>query len=363
MIDPKHKPYILHSLKQTRREVCSKSVWAFAKTYLPEVFQLPPSIMHKEVSSLLERMINQRGTRLAIAGPCDYGLSDLTCLGYALGSICYEREPFIVIISPVSKQAEEMLDAINTELISNEKLQNDFSEATGKNKRHWQSGEVTTRNGIKLVAVSLNQRKHFYRYKGKKPSLIIFDNIDGGIEDLMQEYRNKMYSKFTNIVKKNCNHDTNVVATGAISCYDSILARIIIEKEEPGWITKRYGAVVSWPKDLELWNRWKSIYEGKSPYSCKKGCNAARKFFEDHKEAMLAGSRVLWPEYENYYGLMEYKLTEGDEVFASQRQNEPSNPGESNIDPMKRERMRQQLKALEAELARDDKLAKPKGQN
>lgn len=363
MIDPKHKPYILHSLKQTRREVCSKFVWAFAKTYLPEVFQLPPSMMHTEVSSLLERIIKQRGSRLAIAGPCDYGLSDLTCLAYVLGSICYEREPFIVIISPVSKQAEETLDAIKTELISNEKLQNDFSEATGKNKRHWQSGEVITRNGIKLLAVGLNQRKHFYRYKGKKPSLIIFDDIDDGIENLLPEYRKGMYSKLMSIVKKNCDHDTNVVATGTISCYDSILARTIIKKEQPGWIGKRYGAVLSWAKNLKLWNRWWYIYKGRSPYYYEKGRSAARRFFEDHKEAMLVGSRVLWPEYENYYRLMEYKLAEGDKVFASKRQNEPSNPGKINFDPMRLELMRLQLMAFEAQHAREIKLAKSKGQN
>mgnify|MGYP001143082443 CR=1 FL=1 len=166
MIDYKHKPYILRSLKHTRREVCSEHVLVFAKIYLPEVFQLPSSIMHKEVSVLLKWLINERGKRLAFAGPYDYGLSDLTCLAYVLSNICYEREPFIVIISPVSKQAEETLDAVKTELISNEKLQKDFSEATGKNKRHWQSGKVITRNGIKLLAVGLNQRKHCYRYKG-----------------------------------------------------------------------------------------------------------------------------------------------------------------------------------------------------
>ena len=362
MIDPKHKPYILHSLKETRREVCSKSVWAFTKIYL-QLFQLPPSMMHTEVSSLLEKIIKQRGTRLAIAGPCDYGLSDLTCLGYMLTSICYEREPFIVIISPVSKQAEETLDAIKTELISNEKLQNDFSEATGKNKRHWQSDEVITRNGIKLLAVGLNQRKHFYRYKGKKPSLIIFDDIDDGIENLFPEYRKGMYSKLTSIVKKNCDHDTNVVATGTISCYDSILARTIIKKEQPGWIGKRYRAVLSWANNLRLWNRWWYVYKGRSPYYYEKGRSAARKFFEDHKEAMLDGSRVLWPEHEDYYTLMEYKLAEGDKVFASQKQNDPYNPQKGNIDPMKRERWRQQLKALEAELAREGKPAKSKGQN
>lgn len=376
MIDPKHKPYILRSLERTRREVCSEHVLVFAKIYLPEVFQLPSSIMHKEVSVQLKWLINERGKRLggkrlAFAGPYDYGLSDLTCLAYVLSNICYEREPFIVIISLVSKQAEETLDAVKTELISNEKLQNDFSEATGKNKRHWQNGKVITRNGIKLLAVGLNQRKHCYRYKGKKPSLIIFDDIDDGdnigdgIEDLAPEYMDEMYSKFTSIVKKNCDQDTNVVATGTISCYDSILAKTIIEKEQPGWISRRYGAVQSWAKNLKLWNKWKSIYEGRWSYSNEKGRSAARKFFEDHKETMLAGSRVLLPEHENYYTLMEYKLAEGDKVFASQKQNDPynPNPGKYHIDPMKRERMRRELEALEAYLARKGKLAKSKGQN
>lgn len=96
------------------------------------------------------------------------------------------------------------------------------------------------------------------------------------------------FTKFTSIVKKNCDHNTNAVATGTISCYDSILARTIIEKEQPGWISKRYGAVQSWAKNLKLWNEWKSIYEGQWSYSNEKGRSAARKFFEDHKEAMLA---------------------------------------------------------------------------
>lgn len=57
MIDPKHRPYILHSIKHTRREVCSEHVLVFAKNYLPEVFHLPPSFMHKEVSVLLKRLV------------------------------------------------------------------------------------------------------------------------------------------------------------------------------------------------------------------------------------------------------------------------------------------------------------------
>ena len=74
---------------------------------------------------------------------------------------------------------------------------------------------------------------------------------------------------------------------------------------------------------------------------------------------------MLGPEHENYYMLRDYTLAEGDKVFASQKQNDPynPNPGKGYIDPMKRERMRRQLEALEAKLAREGKPAKSKGQN
>jgi len=356
MIDPRHRQYILHNIRQIRRDICSKSIWAFAKNYLPGILQLPPTIMHKEVSLLLEQMISQRGKRLAIAEPCDYDLSDLTCLAYVLASICYERESFIVIISPVRKYAEEVLDTIKTQLISNDALQRDFTEATGKKVSHWRSNEITTRNGIKLMAVGLNQRRHFYRHQGRKPSLMILDNIDDGMEYVFPELRGGMHQKFKSIIEKNCDRDTNVVATGTISYHDSLLASIIIKGQQPEWIGKRYAAVRSWATNLRLWNRWQYIYQGQCTYYYERGPIAARRFFEDHKEAMLEGSKVLWSEHEDYYELMEYRLAVGERVFTSQRQNKPHNPKDPDMDPLKRQRLRQSLKALEAKLEREDRL-------
>lgn len=108
-----------------------------------------------------------------------------------------------------------------------------------------------------------------------------------------------------------------------------------------------------------------SIYKGQKSFSNETDRSAAKKFFEDRKEAMLAGSRVLWPEHENYYTLMEYRLVEGDKFFASQKQNEPCNPnsGLGKFDPMKLERMRRGLMEFQAELEREEKSAESKGQN
>ncbi len=349
MIDPKHRSYILHSLRQTRRDICSKSIWAFAKNYLPDVLQLPPSIMHKEVSLLLEQMISERGKRLAIAKPRDYDLSDLTCLAYVLASICYERESLIMIISPIRKQSEEVLETIKTQLISNHALQRDFPEATGKKKCHWRSNEITTRNGIKLMAAGLNQRKCFCRYKGRKPSLIVIDNVDDGIEYVFPEHKQGGHSRFKSIIDRNCDHDTNVVATGNISSYYSMLASIVIKGHQPGWIGKKYAAVCSWATNLKLWNTWQYLYQEESTYYYKEGPIAARRFFEDHKEDMLAGSKVLWSEHEDYYELMEYRLAAGKQVFASHKQNKPHSYKGVEMDPLAGYRLKWLLEKLVVE--------------
>jgi hypothetical protein len=146
-------------LKHTRQKVCAESVWAFAKNYLPDMFQLPPSIMHTEVSELLVTCSSERNKRIAVAEPYMYELSQLTCLAYTLWSICYQKESFIIIISVNHKQSEELLDLIKLELISNQKLRKDFPEAVGKNKLLWRRNELVTPNEIKLVTAGMNQEK------------------------------------------------------------------------------------------------------------------------------------------------------------------------------------------------------------
>ena len=75
---------------------------------------------------------------------------------------------------------------------------------------------------------------------------MILDNIDDGMEYVFPELRGGMHQKFKSIIEKNCDRDTNVIATGTISCHDSLLASIIIEGQQPGWIGKGYAAVCSW---------------------------------------------------------------------------------------------------------------------
>ena len=54
----------------------------------------------------------------------------------------------------------------------------------------------------------------------------------------------------------------------------------------------------------------------------------AKQFFEANREAMLAGTEVLWPENEDYYTLMLMRESEGPASFDSEKQNEPVNPAD-----------------------------------
>lgn len=58
----------------------------------------------------------------------------------------------------------------------------------------------------------------------------------------------------------------------------------------------------------------------------KSAAALAREFFEANKEAMLAGSEVLWPEEEDLYTLMQMRVESGHAAFEREKQGSPVDP-------------------------------------
>ncbi|MFC1653023.1 hypothetical protein ACFL3F_04820, partial [Planctomycetota bacterium] len=73
---------------------------------------------------------------------------------------------------------------------------------------------------------------------------------------------------------------------------------------------------------------------------------AARRFFDDHKEKMLKGTQVLWPEHENYYDLMVYQQRYGKGEFMLRKQNKKASHW---VHQQRIKRMREQMAQLQAE--------------
>ena len=123
----------------------------------------------------------------------------------------------------------------------------------------------------------------------------------------------------------------NVVVVGTILHYDALLANLVGARGKAphaGWKTRVYRAVEAHSEHPELWERWEAIYATREEHEGVSGPEAAGVFLTAHRDAMLRGTRVLWPEREDYTALMHMRAREGRAAFDAEKQNEPLDPEE-----------------------------------
>ena len=347
-------------ISELRRKAGSTSPLTFAKAYLPSHLRLKPSRMHCDLFEMLQEVSHQRGARLAIAAPRGHAKSTIVSLAYVLWCICYRTERYIMLISNTLDQASDFLSQIKSELDSNELLQEDFPEvcevpgstpgsgvATARvpgpggppgvpgarvlgakvpGARRWTRDEVVTRNDVRITALGADTKFRGRRYKQHRPTLIVLDDVESEVEVRSDDQRRYKQEWFNKTVLKAGTSATNVIVVGTILHYDALLANLIDPRQSPNWTGKKYQAVCEWSKCEHLWEQWEKIYRFQTEHEGKNGPNVAKQFFESNREAMLEGTKVLWPELEDYYTLMEMRISEGRASFDSEKQNEPMNP-------------------------------------
>ncbi|MEM6852801.1 MAG: hypothetical protein AAF593_00145 [Planctomycetota bacterium] len=180
-----------------------------------------------------------------------------------------------------------------------------------------------------------------------RPSLIIGDDLEELEQTMSDEQRRKTLDWFHKTLMKTGTLETNVVVIGTILHYDSLLANLTREQPQPGkaggWKGKIYRAVESFSENPGLWDRWEAVRFHLDEYQGDRGVEASQRFLEDHREAMLNGTRVLWAEREPYDKLMEIRVDEGRSSFQSEKQNEPLDPDECLF---REERLTEQLEII-----------------
>ncbi len=328
---------INNSIKNLRKHLAEKSPRLFAQIYFEHYRKKPDCSMHEEIYQLLFEISNKRNERVAVAAPRDNAKSSIVSVIYTLWCICFKKEEYILLLSETRDQAVDNLSHIKYELENNQKLIEDFPEICviddSPKPRCWKKNEIITPNGVKVTSLGSGQKIRGRRHKEGRPSLIIADDIEGDEHVVRQEMRQKIYDWFTKAVLKAGSPKTNVIVIGTILHYDSLLAKLLRDNEMPGWRKKKYKAIISWSTHPELWQKWSAVFNFRDTYQDKGGKEAAYAFYLDNKEAMLEGTRVLWPEQEDYYTLMEIREQEGEWSFDSEKQNEPVNSKERHFNP------------------------------
>ncbi len=318
-------------LSELRRQACAGSLMAFARAYLPANFNLAPSPMHRELVSLLQQATRQRGARLAIAAPRGHAKSTIVSLAHVLWCICYQKEQFICLVCNTLDQAADSLSQVKAELQSNPRLLEDFPEAceapgSSPGAPRWRKNEIIARNGVKVTALGAGSQIRGRRHRPHRPTLIILDDIENESEVRSPEQRQHKAEWFNRSLLKAGTATTNVLVIGTIVHYDALLTGLLDPRKAPGWTGRKYQAVRSYASTPELWAQWESIYTCREEHEGQLGPEAAKLFFETHREQMLDGTDVLWPQLEDYCALMEMRVREGRWSFDSEKQNEPVNP-------------------------------------
>ena len=329
------RPQIMDQVSDLRRQVAAASPSIFADVYLGHHFTLPRSRMHNDLFEMLLKATNKRGARLAVAAPRGHAKITVVSLAYVLWSVLYSHEKFVLLVSATKEQAETLLKGIKDELQGNPLLIQDFPELCyppGRKSppKPWRRYQIVLRNKTEIRAVGADQAIRGVKSGPHRPSLIVADDLEEKDQVASADLRQKRRDWFEGTLLKIGTPQTNAVVVGTILHYASLLAELTdprrTHSKAGGWRGSRYKAVESFSANPKLWDQWESIYTGNEMYEGESGERAAAAFRKANVKAMLSGTKVLWPQLENYTRLMKMRANEGRYSFQSEKQNEPVDP-------------------------------------
>jgi len=291
----------------------------WGRKYLPGHFTQPPSNMHRWLARQLDAMWHARRTKLNVLGPRGGAKSTIGTLAYPLRAAVEGWEPYIWIVSDTRHQACAHLENVKSELVDNPRLAADYPDAVGKGPV-WRSGSVVLANGVTIEAFGTGQRIRGRRRRANRPTLIVCDDLqnDGHMQSALQRDHSRAWFHGT-LMKAGTSH-TNVVNLATALHREALAVEL---DRTPGWTSRIFKAIQRWPENMSLWEQWETIY---SDLATPHHREAARAFYQQHKDEMDAGAVVLWPEEEDLYTLMCIRAESGRTAFEREKQNSPVNP-------------------------------------
>ncbi|RNM05854.1 phage terminase large subunit [Dickeya undicola] len=305
----------------SRRECVNHPVSGYA--YFVENY-FPHYVRHKERSELHkylftqlpETVANTRGMNVAIAAPRGEAKSTLVSQLFVLWCIIRGVKHYPVIIMDSIDQAYPMLESIKSELQFNPRLIMDFPEVTGGG-RVWQMGTILTRNDVKVTVAGSGKKLRGLRHGPYRPDLVILDDIenDENVENPRQRDKLDNWLKKTVLPLGEAGGKLDVIYIGTILHYDSVLSRTL---KNPLWKRKRLKALIKWPINMSLWDKWEEILINNE----ENGEELAWQFYCDNRAEMEDGSEVSWAA-RPLYELMLIRARDGHSTFDSEYQNDP----------------------------------------
>ncbi len=310
---------------QARRRAAARAgqmgLLRWGRTYLGEHFRRRPSRMHLWLGHQLDAIGRHGGTKLNVLAPRGAAKSTLGTLAYPLRAALEGRQEYIWIVSDTKHQAQAHLKNIQRELVGNPRLKEQYPRAAGRGPI-WRVGAIVLRNGVAIEAFGTGQRIRGHRHGPHRPTLIVCDDLQNDSHISSAQARARSRTWFHGTLLKAGNSRTDVINL-ATALHQEALAMEL--ERTPGWTSKVFRAITRWPEKMSLWEAWEAIYTDVRQPDYKR---RAERFYRQHRQAMEAGVKLLWPEEEDLYGLMCMRAESGHTAFAREKQNSPINPQE-----------------------------------
>jgi len=309
-------------IARTKKEVCATDFKAFCEYYLKDYFPRPWSKFHLWLIDRVQNIILRHGddeTRDVVAAPRGHAKSTVISFALVIWCTCYHYRSFIVILSATTPIAKQFIIDIRQALTDNSKIKRDFGEMP--DPQMWNTSELLTQNKVYITSRGAGSQLRGMKFNGTRPDLIVIDDLES-VEDVSSPTQIKQMADWFNadvmpMGAPNC----SFFMIGTVLSYESLLYHMLNDAKYSSWSRKTFKAVIKF-SDNPLWHTWEEIMT-----DLKRGDHAyadATKFYKQHKEEMLKGTEVLWPDQraDMYKHLMERRL-ESEEGFNSEFQNDP----------------------------------------
>lgn len=202
--------------------------------------------------------------KVASAAPREHAKSTAITHAGTLAAVLFREKSFVLLVSDTESQAAEFLGDIKAELVENTALKKTFGikkilKDTETNiVVQFKDGEM-----FRIVAKGSMQKVRGLKWRGKRPDLIVGDDLENDEIVMNAERREKFRRWFFNALVP-CGSDTcSIRIVGTILHLDSLLNRLMSNKK---WRTRLYEACDENFENL-LWSekfsekRLRDIYE------------------------------------------------------------------------------------------------------
>lgn len=225
----------------TRIPLNAQLIEAFAGVYLSPMYDSPVATpdFHRECWELY----CEPHTYAAVSAPRGHAKSTALTHDLALATVLFRAEDYVVIVSATEELAIQHLGDIATELRENEEIHRDF-QVEGLSTDAKTDIVVRFKDGheCRLIAKGSGQKMRGIKWKGKRPGLIICDDLEEDEQVENRDRRRKFQRWFYRALLPCLRKGGKVRVHGTILHEESLLARIMKSKT---WATRLFRAHAS----------------------------------------------------------------------------------------------------------------------